>query len=162
MRNRKKLILTLMVSFLASLAILLLVGLPAGEDDLSEAIFRYEIERERSFNTGSKVFCLALGIPFGERDPGDQFLARFRQLPERITKASNCGIPPATGAVIDKTTGERAKILRVLSVTRRWIGPTQAEGSVMSGNLGGAGFIYRLEREGDSWKVKQADMTWIS
>ena len=130
------------------------------EGDIRKAVFRYQF-KDPEFKQQEKpsFYCLSLGetIP---TDPSDDFLRRFAYNRPPVQKASACG--DRNGGVVDKRTGKRAVIFYIMSIT--WISDTAVtvEGGYVEGNVGGADYVYTVNREKRKWKVANGQMRSIS
>lgn len=183
-------VLLLEVSFLLTALGYLAIRLPQMkvENDIREAVFRYEFQHNSSGRqTSADAYHLgiahgwssqmeevtnpivrAAGIePFGgmadePSDPKGWFLRRFRGHTPRIKRYSEHEVRDLSDGVQDAQTGKPGLVFIVGGI--RWIGPNEVEveGGYYEGGLSASGNIYRLERRSGRWVVVNEFMTWIS
>jgi hypothetical protein len=130
---------------------------PADEDDIREAVFRYEFAHNASGQQQTaKVYFLSLGK---DTDPGDAFMSRFKDHKPPVKKRSQ-----ATGQfeVIDKETGERGLIFRVTAIKRLDENKVVVDGGYYEAGLSSSGNTYTVERTEHKWGVTKDQMNWIS
>ncbi len=141
----------------------------AQEEDIREAVFRYQFQHIGSYPQRKvKVYFLSLASSSpkcgeSDKDPSDRFMGRFRDKLPRVKKVSECtaGIDIKEG-VRDKGTGEPGLILRAGSI--KWTNDREVEvrGGYHEHGLSASGNTYRVVREGNRWIVKKDTMNWVS
>lgn len=130
---------------------------PAEEDNIREAVFRYQFKHNASGQQqNAKAYFLSLGK---DKDPGDQFMERFKNHKPPVKKASQ-GI--TNNGVRDKETGERGLIFGVTSIKQINEDEVEVNGGYYEAGLSASGNVYRVKREGDRWVVKEDRTLWIS
>jgi hypothetical protein len=144
------------------------------EDDIREAVFRYQFEHNASEQQQSaKAYFLSLSndllpgspmpgpIPAKGRDPDDAFVKRFQGHKPPVKKISQSTISPFEG-VKDRETGEEGLIFWVTHI--RWKKDTEVEvdGGYYEGGRSSSINLYRVVREGDRWVVKEDRLIAIS
>ncbi|HWC18061.1 MAG TPA: hypothetical protein VG498_13660 [Terriglobales bacterium] len=130
------------------------------EDDIREAIFRYQFNHNASGQQkNASFYCLSVGE--NHNDPTDELLKRFADHKPPVRKVSDCQVHPFTG-VSDNRTGTRGLILRVSGIT--WISDkkVKAEGGYYEGSLSSSGNTYTVIKEHGKWTVSHDRMKWIS
>ncbi len=163
MRKRFRLILSIIaiVLTLALVMVLWLVPLPASEDDLTEAVLRYQFQQTNiSARPDVKALCIQIGIL--NSDPSAEFLNRFEGNNPPVIKGSRCGFLPESGQMTNKTSGSPAVSFTVSTVSGQLFGQAVVDASQVSGNLGGAGFSYTVKKQDNKWVVTDNLMNWIS
>jgi hypothetical protein len=97
------------------------------------------------------------------RDPSDDFINKFQDLPRVIKKVSASEISKAWRlVVIDKSSHQRG--IRFSADEIRWLGPdsVEVEGGYHCDGLCGAGIKFEVRRENGHWLVTGSRMEWIS
>jgi len=97
------------------------------------------------------------------KDPSDDFINKFRDLPRDIKKVSASEISKEWRlAVIDRSSHQRG--IRFSADEIRWLGPDSVEvqGGYHCDGLCGAGIKFRVQRENGHWVIKGSRMEWIS
>jgi putative hemolysin len=144
---------------------------PAQEDQIREAVFRYQFQHNRSgISIPASAYCLTLGeyrIPYDvTNDPSDEFIRRFEGHVPAVKKGSECYFERRRGqlytGVIDRETGEPALVFRVESV--KWVNnqAVVVEGGYNSNLLSASGNVYELTREEGKWVVEKVTLRWIA
>ncbi len=134
------------------------------EDDIREAVFRYQFEHNASAQPqDAAAYFLSLdphesGFLFNE-DPTDDVMRRFEGHKPPCKKVSECSSHRFEG-VRDRETGEEGLIFTVGNI--RWINEDEVEvsGGYYAGSLSASGNIYSVVREGDRWIVKKDKRLW--
>ncbi|MBV10320.1 MAG: hypothetical protein CMN21_14010, partial [Rubinisphaera sp.] len=129
------------------------------EDDVREAVFRWQFEHNAS---GQQKKAKAYYLQIGEKgDPSDAFMKRFAEHKSPVRKVSACTADSGKG-VLDKKTGERGLIFRVTSI--EWKSDTEVDvkGGYYEGGLNASGNTYTVKKENGKWKVTNDKMHWIS
>ena len=145
---------------LASVVVAADDALQSREDDVREAVFRWQIaQHDSGQQTEPRIFFLQVGEKDG--DPTDEFIKRFADIKPPVQKGSDCSVSVSTGA-LDKKTGKRGLIFRVRSIV--WKSDTEAEvkGGYYEGGRSASGNTFTLKKEKDKWKVTNDKMDWIS
>ncbi len=135
----------------------------AQEDDIREAVFRYQFEHNASgAQQTAQFYCLSLGEYSKDIDPDDGLMQRFQGHKPTVKKVSQCVYGFEVG-VKDKETGQSGGLVfRVTSI--RWISDTkvEAEGRYYEGNMSSSGNVYQVVQKGGRWIVTEDQMQWIS
>ncbi len=135
----------------------------AQEDDIREAVFRYQFEHNASgTQQTAQFYCLSLGEYSKDIDPDDGLMQRFQGHKPAVKKVSQCICSPEVG-VKDKEIGQSGGLVfRVTSI--RWISNTEVEveGGYYEGGLSASGNVYQVVRKGNQWVVTDDKMRWIS
>jgi hypothetical protein len=130
---------------------------PADEDDIREAVFRYQFKHNASGQQqNTKVYFLSVGK---NKDPSDAFMARFRNHKPPVKKRSD-----ATGKfeVIDKKTGDRGLIFSAGTIKQLDNDKVIVDGGYYEAGLSSSGNAYTVERKDNKWVVTKDQMLWIS
>jgi hypothetical protein len=148
----------------------------ANQDNaVREATIRYQIlvwskdgdkaEREAK-DTNEKSIAMQLNariyfISINGKDPNDDFLNRFHDIPGTVKKAS-AAKSSSQDFVVDRETGRPGIVFKSGEI--KWISPSKAEvrGGYYCGSLCAAGQIFELNKDGDKWKVTAVRTEWIS
>ena len=129
------------------------------EDDIREAVFRYQFERNASGQQKrAAVYCLSIGE---NTDPSDEFSKRFVEFEPPVRKISECSVGRFDG-VVDKRTHKLGLVFRVGKIN--WISATEvgASGGYYEGGLSSSGNTYSLSKRLFKWRVTEDKMNWIS
>jgi len=121
----------------------------AAEDDVLEAVFRYQFEHNASaIQQGADRYCLSLP---GDKAPSEGFLGRFAENTPPVAAADQC----------DRTTG---KDLFFQAKAIEWEGDSTAvvHGGYWEGNLSSSGETFRVVQEDGRWVVKDARLETMS
>src|SRR5713226_7658593 len=136
---------------------------PAEEDDIREAVFRYQFDHNAAHGPAAaehriEAFYLSLGEKDG--DPSDEFMTRFVGHEPPVRKVSACSTENLR--VVDKQTGQRGLIFRVKSI--KWIsdGKVEVGGGYYEDGLSSSGNIYTVVKKDGKWRVTKDKMEWIS
>ena len=130
---------------------------PADEDDIREAVFRYQFTHNASGQQqNAKAYFLSVGK---DKDPSDDFMARFKDHKPPVKKRSQ-----ATGQfeVIDKKTGERGLIFIASTINQLDDDKVLVDGGYYEAGLSASGNTYTVERKNHKWVVTKDQMRWIS
>jgi hypothetical protein len=149
----------------------------AADDDIREAVIRYEIaswgevgdkgEREAEALSG-KVVAKRLNfkvffISINGKDPSDVFMKRFESFPLRIEKLSRSKIKrKSMNAVVDKTTGEKGVVFKFETIKFQGANAAEVEGGYYCDGLCASGQTFNVHRKQGVWKVTGSKMHWIS
>lgn len=129
----------------------------AEQDDIREAVFRYQFEHNASGQQqNAKVYFLTFGK---DKEPGDAFIARFKDHKPPVKKRSQS---KGQGEVIDKETGERGLIFSAVTIKVIDANKVQVDGGYYEAELSSSGNIYTVERKERKWIVTKDQMLWIS
>ncbi len=129
------------------------------EDDVREAVFRYQFERNSSGQQKrAGVYCLSIGE---NADPSDEFIKRFANHSPPVRKISACTVGPFDG-VVDKLTHKLGLVFRVSSI--KWISgyEVEATGGYYEAGLSASGNTFTVSKRLGKWKVTKDKMNWIS
>lgn len=132
------------------------------EDDIKEAVFRYQFEHNESGckDEAAITYLLCLGsydisdtkkIKMNKEDPSDEFMQRFKDNKHRVEKASQF------------SSSDRERLLFTIW-NIRWMSDNEVEvdGEYYAGPLNAAGHIYRLQFKDNKWVVVKDTLIWIS
>jgi len=132
----------------------------AQEDDVMEAVFRWQFDHNAS---GAQKNAAAYFLRVGKegKDPSDAFMKRFEGHKPPVKKASQSRTDKISG-VVDKETGKNGLVFRITRII--WISDTEAlvEGGYYEAGLSASGNEYEVVKEGDKWTIKKDTMKWIS
>ncbi len=141
-----------------------LISRSAYEDDVLEAVFRYQFSHDLS---GLQGRATAFFLSVYDRDPSNNLMDRFEGHEPPVKRVSECEISAkARGSsaihVVDSSTGEPGLIYRVERI--QWVSDTEAEvtGGYYAGGRAASGNLYRVVREGEQWVVKEDTLQWVS
>jgi hypothetical protein len=129
------------------------------EDEIREAVFRWQFEHNAS---GQQQKAEAYYLEIGEEgNPSDEFMKRFAKHTPPVRKVSDCTFDGVT-VVRDKKTGERGLIFKVTSI--EWKSDTEVDvkGEYYEAGLSASGNTYTVKKENGKWKVIKDKMHWIS
>lgn len=129
------------------------------EEDIREAVFRYQFDHNASaLQKSAAAYCLSLGQK--DTDPPDEFMKRFSGFKPTVVKASMCR--PLYGFGASKHILKSRLFFRVSSIT--WISATEVkvDGGYYEGNLSASGNTYTVKMENGKWAVSNDEMHWIS
>jgi hypothetical protein len=125
------------------------------EENIMEAVFRYQIAEERS-PEGKGVIFLSVAQ---DMDPSDDFMRRLAEMPvvRKISQANKRG-----DGVTDKQTGERGIILDVHRL--EWISDAEVRVAVgtYAWGWGQSGSVCRVVHQTDKWVVQGCELTLIT
>jgi len=130
------------------------------EDDIREAIFRYQFEHNAS-SQQKDAHDYFLSIGEHESDPSDEFMKRFAGHRPPVRKASACRIT-ALGSVINKRTGKSGLLFRVGNITWLSEAAATAYGGYSEGNTSASANTYTVTKENGRWKVIKDEINAIS
>jgi len=129
------------------------------EDDIREAVFRWQFEHNDSFQQEkAKVYFLEVGEKEG--DPSDELTKRFAGNKPPVRKRSVCSV--STRGDFDKKTGEKGLVFRVRII--EWKSDTEVEvkGGYHEHGLSASGNTYTMKQKSGKWRVTNDKMDWIS
>jgi hypothetical protein len=148
----------------------------ADEQDIYATVIRYQMEErvkegETSIAQANKEDAKLIAerlnsqiffVSLGGKDPSDDFINRFHDIPRTIEKASNEEPNRGPHTPVDKLTRRHGIIFSAETI--RWLGKDSAEvkGGYYCGGLCAAGIIFHVAREDGKWIVKDSHMNWIS
>jgi hypothetical protein len=127
--------------------------------DKSESEAKDKSEKAIAKMLNFKIFFISID----GKDPSDDFMNKFQDLPRVIKKVSASEISKAWRlAVIDRSSHQRG--IRFSADEIRWLGPDSVEvkGGYHCDGLCGAGIKFEVRRENGHWLVKASKMEWIS
>ena len=122
------------------------------DDDIAEAVIRFQIERCYETNP-PKVYFLSLN----STDPTSDFMARFKPNSAAVRKRSQM-----SGEFSDLENGERGIVLSVEKLTRLTEARFEVDGACVAGGDNGYGFVYSVIREPGGALRVGTRMKWIS
>lgn len=131
----------------------------AQEDDIREAVFRYQFNHNASgLQQNAKIYFLSLSR---KKDPEDRFLKRFKDLPKAVKKASEAEASALEG-VKDRKTGESGLIFFVGRI--KWVKDVQVEvgGGYYENGLSASSNTYYVVKKNNKWVVIKDKMHEIS
>lgn len=168
----KRTVLVLLAVIFLTAILYVPVRLPTwtSEDDIREAVFRYQFRHNYSgLQSDAKAYYLAIrdgwASPSGSsgdwRDPAPWFMKRFGGNRPVVRSVSECTADPGRG-VRDKRTDERGLVFVVGRIT--FISETEAEveGGYYEGGVSASGIRYRVVKRNDRWVVTGDKLVWIS
>jgi hypothetical protein len=121
----------------------------AAEDDIAEAVFRYQFDHNASaIQKRAEKYCLSLP---GEKMPGVDFLKRFE-----------ANRPPAVAADHCERKSGKNLFFRVQKLDWRKDDEVWVRGGYWEGNLSSSIEMFRVVNENGKWVVKGARMEAIS
>jgi len=128
------------------------------DGDKSEAEAKSESDKAIAQHLNFKVFF----IEIQGKDPSDDFISRFSDLPRVIKKISS--EKPAKGphTPVDKPSGRTGIIFSVDSIRWQSKDLAEVEGGYYCGGLCAAGITFTVERANGKWLIKSSRMNWIS
>jgi hypothetical protein len=130
----------------------------AVEDDVREAVFRYQFKHNAS---GAQQNVDYYFLDLGPEGPIPEFMARFEAHSPEVLPVSEATASPAKG-VSHKDDGGHGLIFKVGEI--QWIdkNTVDVEGGYYEAGLSASGNIYRVERKSGKWIVTKDTMHWIS
>lgn len=133
----------------------------AEEDNIREAVFRYQFEHNGSGQQQkANAYCLSILLDQKKSDPSYDFMKRFDGHKPPVRKASECHSTKVE--VVENRTGKSALIFSVSSIT--WVSETEVTvgGGYEEANLSSSGSTYTVKKQGGKWTVTDDRMNWIS
>lgn len=130
------------------------------DDDIREAVFRYQFDHNASGQQQTaKVYFLRVGEK--ATDPSDELMKRFADHQPPVRKASAAHFVRDKG-LFDKKTGEQGLAFRAAAI--KWISDTEVEvsGGYYEAELSSSSNTYIVKKENGKWKVTQDKMKLIS
>jgi hypothetical protein len=126
--------------------------------DKGEAEAKNKIEREVAGGLNFKVFFISLN----GKDPTDEFVNRFRDIPRSIRKISSEMQGKGPHTPHDRTTGIAGIVFSADKI--HWVTKDSAEveGGYYCGGLCAGGYTFTVERKDGQWAVKCSEMFRIS
>lgn len=126
--------------------------------DKNEVEAKTKIDREVSKNLNFRIFFVSID----GKDPSDEFVDRFRDIPRSIRKVSSAKPEKGPHTPTDRTTGMTGIIFDAGKI--HWLSKDVAEleGGYYCGGLCAAGITFEVERENGKWVIKSSRMNWIS
>ncbi len=130
---------------------------PADEDDIREAVFRYQFSHNASAQKqNAKVYFLSLGKG---KAPNNLFMLRFKDHKPPVRQvsflASNKGMK-------GKEPGNQGLIFYVTKIEQISEDEVEVSGGYYEGALSSSGNIYRVKRTDNKWIVIEDRMIYIS
>jgi hypothetical protein len=114
--------------------------------NICEAVFRYQFEHNAStVQQNAKAYFIMIF----NKDPSDEFLARFK------------GNTPSVRKVSDFVVG-RGLIFSIKSITRIDERTVQVSGGYFEAGLSSSGNTYTVVNKNGKWVVENDEMQWIS
>jgi len=149
---------------------------PAVEDDIREAVLRYQMAswgrnakemKEANYQNDKWV---AGGVKFKQvfisvngEDPSDAFMSRFDNFPSKVKKRSQAGIDKkAIYTIVDETSGEQGIIFSVGPIEWLRSNLVKTVGSYACGGLCGGGTTFTVQRKHRRWTVTGSGVHWAS
>jgi hypothetical protein len=121
----------------------------AAEDDIAEAVFRYEFDHNASsIQKRAEKYCLSLP---GEKMPSAEFMQRFQGNHPPVASADQC----------ERKSGH-SLFFRVLKLDWRKDNEVWVRGGYWEGNLSSSIELFRVVNDHGKWVVKGARMEAIS
>ncbi|HYW69554.1 MAG TPA: hypothetical protein VE961_00880 [Pyrinomonadaceae bacterium] len=129
----------------------------ADEDDIREAVFRFQFTHNNSGQQqNANFYFLSVGK---DKDPDDAFMRRFDQNSPPVKKRSQA---VGNGEVFDKDSGKRGVIFRIARIEQVTEDQALVDGGYFEADLSASGNTYTVERQDHKWMVTKAQMHWIS
>ena len=156
----KNIVSLLLLSFLASSGMAAEEARQSQEDDIREAVFRWQFDHNVSgLQKKAQVYFLAVGEKGG--DPSDEFIKRFAGNKPPVRKRSECSADAGKG-VLDKKTGEQGLVFNVTTI--KWNSDTEVEveGGYYEAGLSASGNLYTVTKEKGKWNVTKDKLVEIS
>jgi len=127
-----------------------------GEKSVAEA--KDEDERSIAKRLNFEIFFVSIE----GKDPSDDFINRFRDIPRTIKKASSEEPNKGPHTPVDKSTHRTGIVFSADTI--RWLSENSAEveGGYYCGGLCAAGITFKVIRENGKWIIKNSHMNWIS
>ncbi len=118
------------------------------EDDIREAVFRYQFEH---WGSNKEIYYLSLS---NQGDPTDEFTRRFKDIQSEVRKAS----------LAERAGGEIKGGVIFFVREIKWINDNEVEieGGYHRGGLDGSGHAFQVMREKGKWVVKKDTTIWMS
>jgi len=149
----------------------------AQENDIREVVLRYQMLswssdgdriENNAANDGDKAIARRLNsrvyfLSLQGKDPTDEFLKRFQDIPRTIKKASEGKQTKRfPGWVVDKKTKQPGIVFSANEI--RWTkdDEVEVEGGYHCGGLCAAGDVFTIAFSDGKWKVLSVRMKWIS
>ncbi|MFZ0952766.1 MAG: hypothetical protein WAN17_10905 [Candidatus Sulfotelmatobacter sp.] len=133
---------------------------PDQEDDVREAVFRYQFDHNASgLQKSAHAYCLALGD--NDDDPSGDFMKHFAHNKPPVRKASACHIA-SSSALVDSRTGKSALLFRITKITRISDTEYRVNGGYYEGNVSSSGNNYTVRKDGEGWSVTEDGTMVIS
>jgi len=132
------------------------------EDDVREAVFRWQFEHNASYQQrDAGVYFLEVGEKEG--DPSDEFIKRFAGNKPPVRKRSECSVNMRRSVgVSDKKTGEKGLILSIRKIEWKSDTEVDVQGGYYEHGLSSSGNTYTLKKEKGKWKVTNDKLRGIS
>lgn len=156
MRRRAAWPVLLTVIAVAAIWTLASLGRWKTEDDIREAVFRYQM---RCFaQEKPDVFFLSVTTFGFDRSPSSSFLRRFKSPISAFSECTQVGAETVRRA----GTFEEGLILRVGRV--KWLSASETEvaGGYYQNGTSASGNVYRLAKQQERWVVVGDKLIWIS
>ena len=122
------------------------------QGDRAELEARNESERRLAKELNYRIYFISVN----GKDPGNDFVKRFQDLPRQIRKVSQCKQKKRfLGWVVDKKTKQNGIVFSADSI--RWLTPDQVEvdGGYHCGKLCGGGEIFSMQLQDGKWVVTE-------
>jgi len=130
------------------------------EDDIREAVFRYQFEHNASAQqTNSKVYFL--GVAGKSGDPSEELIKRLAGHKPPVRKASASHYVKGKG-ILDKKTGEQGLAFSINSI--KWVSDSEveADGGYYEAEKSSSANVYTLKKQNGKWHVTKNKLKWIS
>jgi len=128
------------------------------EGDKNQAAAKDKIERDVAARLNFRVFFISIN----GKDPSDELINRFRDIPRSIRKISSERPRKGPHTPIDRTTGIPGIIFSADAIRWQTKDLVEVEGGYYCGGLCAAGITFKVERQNGKWLVKGSRMNWIS
>jgi len=150
----------------------------AEEDNIREGVLRFQMvswyrgadeedrkaAKDRGANGPHDMNYKTFLVSIGEKDPTDDFLCRFKDIPRRIKPASKEKFEkePFPGWLHDRDTNDRVVEFYVGQIDWKSESQAEASGGYYCGGLCGALYVFKLKKTAGKWIVTTSELKAIS
>lgn len=128
----------------------------SGDDGEAEAKSKSDKAIATSLNF--RIFFISIN----HKDPSDDFMNRFRDIPRTMKKISSAQPDKGPHTPVDKSTQKAGIIFSVDSILWSDQDSAEVQGGYYCGGLCAAGITFSVRREDGKWVIKSSKMNWIS
>ena len=130
----------------------------AAEEDIREAVIRTQIHEwdkiiespeVKTGKANQEIFFISIN----HKDPTDEFVRRFKDIPRIVKKLSSSKIVGRSLAVVDRATGQPGRILSADRI--HWLSneSVTVEGGYHCGGVCGGQITFTLQKQNNKWVV---------